>query len=74
MKYLLIGGGLASSQAAKRLRQLDPQATITLATDDPHPPYDHPPLSKDFLRGEMPKEKVFFDEPSFYDEQKIELN
>ena len=72
-KYLLIGGGLASSQAAKQLRQLDPQATITLVTDDPHPPYDHPPLSKDFLRGEMQKEKVFFDEPSFYEAQKIEL-
>jgi NADPH-dependent 2,4-dienoyl-CoA reductase/sulfur reductase-like enzyme len=73
IKYLLIGGGLASSQAAKQLRQLDPQATITLVTDDPHPPYDHPPLSKDFLRGEMPKEKVFFDDPSFYETQKIEL-
>ena len=73
LKYLLIGGGLASSQAAKQLRQLDPQATITLVTDDPHPPYDHPPLSKDFLRGEMPKEKVFFDDPSFYETQKIEL-
>lgn len=73
IKYLLIGGGLASSQAAKQLRQLDPQATITLVTDDPQPPYDHPPLSKDFLRGEMPKEKVFFDDPSFYETQKIEL-
>ena len=73
LKYLLIGGGLASSQAAKQLRQFDPQATITLVTDDPHPPYDHPPLSKDFLRGEMPKEKVFFDDPSFYETQKIEL-
>jgi 3-phenylpropionate/trans-cinnamate dioxygenase ferredoxin reductase subunit len=73
IKYLLIGGGLASSQAAKQLRQLDPQATITLVTEDPHEPYDHPPLSKDFLRGEMPKEKVFFDDPSFYEAQKIDL-
>lgn len=73
IKYLLIGGGLASSQAAKQLRQLDPQATITLLTADPHEPYDHPPLSKDFLRGEMPKEKVFFDDPSFYEAQKIDL-
>jgi 3-phenylpropionate/trans-cinnamate dioxygenase ferredoxin reductase subunit len=71
--YLLIGGGLASSQAAKQLRQLAPQATITLVTDDPHPPYDHPPLSKDFLRGEMPKEKVFFDDPAYYETQRIDL-
>lgn len=73
IKYLLIGGGLASSQAAKQLRQLDPQTTIALVTDDPQPPYDHPPLSKDFLRGEMPKDKVFFDDPSFYAAQKIDL-
>ena len=73
VKYLLIGGGLASSQAAKQLRQLDAQATITLVTEDPHAPYDHPPLSKEFLRGEMAQDKVFFDDPSFYEAQQIEL-
>ncbi len=71
--YLLIGGGLASSQAAKQLRRLNAQATITLVTEDPHAPYDHPPLSKDFLRGEITKEKVFFDDPSFYAAQQIDL-
>ena len=71
--YLLIGGGVAGSHAAKELRQQDPQATITLITNDPHRPYDRPPLSKDFLRGEMPLEKVFFDDPSFYETQNIEL-
>ena len=71
--YLLIGSGVAGSHAAKELRQLDPEAAITLVTNDPHRPYDRPPLSKDFLRGEMPFEKVFFEDPSFYEAQKIEL-
>ena len=71
--YLLIGGGVAGSHAAKELRQQDPEAAITLVTNDPHRPYDRPPLSKDFLRGEMPLEKVFFEDPSFYEAQKIEL-
>ncbi|WHZ24494.1 MAG: Ferredoxin reductase [Nitrospira sp.] len=71
--YLLIGGGLASGQAAKQLRQLDAQATITLVGEEPHVPYDRPPLSKDFLRGETPKERLFFDEPSFFEAQRINL-
>lgn len=71
--YLLIGGGLASSQAAKQLRQLDAQAAITLVGEEPHVPYDRPPLSKDFLRGETPKERLFFDEPSFFEAQRINL-
>lgn len=71
--YLLIGGGLACSQAAKQLRQLDAQAAITLVGEEPHVPYDRPPLSKDFLRGETPKERLFFDEPSFFESQHIDL-
>lgn len=71
--YLLIGGGLASSQAAKQLRQLDAQAAITLVGEESHVPYDRPPLSKDFLRGETPKERLFFDEPSFFEAQRINL-
>ena len=57
-RYLLVGGGLASSQAAKQLRQLDPGASITIVSDERHPPYDRPPLSKDFLRGETPADKL----------------
>ena len=55
--YLLIGGGLASYQAAKQLRQLDAQATITLVSEEDHLPYDRPPLTKEFLRGEKPQIK-----------------
>ena len=57
--YLLIGGGLASYQAAKQLRQLDAQATITLVSEEDHLPYDRPPLTKEFLRGEKPRDQVF---------------
>jgi len=67
-KYLLIGGGLASSQAAKQLRQADPQSAITLVCGEPYVPYDRPPLSKEFMRGEKSKNELFFDsEPSFHD-------
>ena len=72
-RYLLIGGGLVSSQGAKQLRQLDPDASITLVSEERHPPYDRPPLSKDFLRGETPADKLLFDPEPYFPEQHIDL-
>lgn len=72
-KYLLIGGGLASSQAAKQLRVLDPEGRVTLVGEEPHAPYDRPPLSKEFLRGEKAKAELFFDPEESLREQGIDL-
>ena len=72
-RYLLIGGGLASGQAAKQLRQKDAMASITLVGEEPYVPYDRPPLSKDFLRGEKPREQLFFDPESYFHENRVEL-
>jgi NADPH-dependent 2,4-dienoyl-CoA reductase/sulfur reductase-like enzyme len=62
-EYLLIGGGLAASRAARRIRKLDADGAITLVTAEPHAPYDRPPLSKEFLRGEVAEEKLFYQSP-----------
>ena len=72
-RYLLIGGGLASGQAAKQLRQHDATAAITVVGEEPYVPYDRPPLSKEFLRGEKPREQLFFDPESYFHDNRIEL-
>ncbi|MFQ5911979.1 MAG: NAD(P)/FAD-dependent oxidoreductase [Nitrospinota bacterium] len=72
-KYLLIGGGLASSEAAKQLREADPEGSITLVSEEPYVPYDRPPLSKEFLRGEKPQEQVFFDPEQSFRDRGIDL-
>ncbi len=72
-KYLLIGGGLASHQAAKQLREIDPQSPITLVGEEPYVPYDRPPLSKEFLRGEKPREELFFDPEQYFHDHGIDL-
>lgn len=72
-KYLLIGGGLASSQAAKQLREQDPQGSITLVGEESYVPYDRPPLSKEFLRGEKLRNELFFDPEQYFRDQKIDL-
>ena len=70
-KYLLIGGGLAGHEAAKELRKLEPEASITLVSDEAHLPYNRPPLSKQFISGKMPRERVFFGKPGFYEDSNI---
>ncbi len=72
-KYLLIGGGLASGQAAKQLREQDPHGSVTLVSEEPYVPYDRPPLSKEFLRGEKPREELFFDPEQYFHDHGIDL-
>ena len=72
-KYVLIGGGLAAGQAAKHIREADPRGSIVLVGQEPYVPYDRPPLSKEFLRGEKQREQLFFDPESFYRAHGIEL-
>jgi len=72
-RYLLIGGGLASGQAAKQLRESDPDGSITLVGEEPYVPYDRPPLSKEFLRGEKSREEVFFDPEQYFRDHGIDL-
>lgn len=72
-KYLLIGGGLASSQAAKQLREMDSDGSVTLVGEEPYVPYDRPPLSKEFLRGEKPRDTLFFDPEPYFHDQGIDL-
>ena len=72
-KYLLVGGGLASHAAAKRIREMDAQGAITIIGKEPHPPYDRPPLTKEFMQGKKPREKVFLEAPEYYREHSIDL-
>src|SRR5437870_13803838 len=72
-KYLLIGGGLASSQAAKQLRAHDGRGAITLVGEEPYVPYDRPPLSKEFLRGEKRRDELFFHPEQYFHDQHIGL-
>ena len=71
-KYLLIGGGLASMEAIKAIRKADPTGPVTLVSAEPHLPYDRPPLSKEFLRGEKPRERLYFQPETFFRNGKIE--
>ena len=49
--YLIVGGGLTADGACKGIREVDPSGKIVLVTEDPHPPYARPPLSKALWKG-----------------------
>ena len=58
VRYLIIGGGMTADAAARAIRESDPSGSIGIVSDDPHPPYNRPPLSKGLWKGDDP-EKVW---------------
>ena len=70
VKYLLIGGGLASAEAAKQIRRVDAEGSIALVSDEPLLPYNRPPLSKEYLRGEA-TEPLEFATAAEYEELRV---
>lgn len=77
--YLIIGGGLAGATAVKTLRERDATGTILLVTGESFLPYHRPPLSKEYLRGEINAEGtyggggVFVEQPDWYAAQNVEV-
>ncbi len=55
---VIVGASLAGLQAAQTLRRADEALAITMVGEEPHLPYDRPPLSKHFLAGEWEEEKL----------------
>ncbi len=69
----IIGGGQAAAALAARLREDGFAGAITLIGAEGVPPYQRPPLSKKYLLGEWPQERLFLRPGSFYEEQDISL-
>jgi 3-phenylpropionate/trans-cinnamate dioxygenase ferredoxin reductase subunit len=70
---VIVGGGQAAAQAVQSLRQQGFSEPIVLLGDEPHPPYQRPPLSKKYLAGELPRERLWLRPESFYAERGVTL-
>ena len=70
--YVIVGASLAGATAAITLREESADGTVTLIGAEPEPPYERPPLSKAYLRGEVPFEKALVRPAAFYAEHGIE--
>jgi 3-phenylpropionate/trans-cinnamate dioxygenase ferredoxin reductase component len=70
---LVVGAGPGGSACAETLRAEGFTGSIALVGREPDPPYDRPPASKEYLRGETSRDKHFLYEPSFWGAKDIEL-
>ena len=70
---VVIGAGQAGASLVAKLRALGAEARITLIGTEGVPPYQRPPLSKAYLLGDMPAERLFLRPEAFYDDQNITL-
>lgn len=73
LKYLLLGGGLASSSAVEGIRSIDPDGSMLLVGQEITRPYHRPPLSKEFLRGKKTHEELFTLQPGWFAQHNVEL-
>ena len=70
--FVVVGAGLAGGTAAATLRSEGFEGRIVLVGDEPLAPYERPPLSKEYLRGERSLGSALLRPPGWYDDQAIE--
>jgi 3-phenylpropionate/trans-cinnamate dioxygenase ferredoxin reductase subunit len=71
--YIIIGGGMAGGKATEGIRKIDTDGTVALVTEEPHNPYERPPLSKGYLQGKSKLNKVFLHKEDYYTENNIQV-
>jgi 3-phenylpropionate/trans-cinnamate dioxygenase ferredoxin reductase component len=68
---VIIGGGQAGGVAAASLRDQGYAGPITLVAEEPCLPYQRPPLSKNYLAGQMSAQQIMLKQPAFYADKSI---
>lgn len=71
--FLLVGGGLAAAQCARTLRRSGSDGSILLVGREPDLPYERPPLSKGYLRGDESREDALVLGAEDYAKHQIEV-
>jgi NAD(P)H-nitrite reductase large subunit len=72
-RIVIVGGGPAAQAAAGSYREGGGAGTVTILAREAEAPYERPPLTKDFLRGESGREELPLVDPGWYAEHGIDL-
>jgi len=73
-RYLIIGGGIAGTTAAETLREIDPDSSICIVSDEPYRLYSRIMLSKpNFFLKKIPFDTIWLKTKEWYESKKIEL-
>ena len=70
---LIVGAGQAAAQTAASLRQGGFEGAITIVGDEPSLPYQRPPLSKAYLKGDLEQERLYFKNTEWYTAQNVDV-
>ncbi|PUB15530.1 NAD(P)/FAD-dependent oxidoreductase [Yoonia sediminilitoris] len=70
---VVVGAGQAGASLVAKLRSEGFEGDISLIGAEKVPPYQRPPLSKAYLLGEMPEERLYLRPAAFYEDQRIDL-
>jgi 3-phenylpropionate/trans-cinnamate dioxygenase ferredoxin reductase component len=70
---VVVGAGFAGAKAVETLREEGFGGRVVLVGDEPDRPYERPPLSKDYLRGEAERETIYVHAEDWYAERDVEL-
>ena len=71
--FVIVGGGLAAAKAAEALRKEEFDGRVVVLAEEDVAPYERPPLSKDYLRGEAGRDAIWAQEEGWYDSHDVEL-
>jgi 3-phenylpropionate/trans-cinnamate dioxygenase ferredoxin reductase component len=71
--FLIVGGGMAGAYCASELRAKGADGSVLLVGREPEPPYERPPLTKEYLRGEASRADAHVNPAEWYEENGIEL-
>jgi 3-phenylpropionate/trans-cinnamate dioxygenase ferredoxin reductase subunit len=69
----VVGAGQAGISLVTALRELGDSAPVVLIGDEPEPPYERPPLSKTYLRGEHDRDSLVFRDAAWFAEHGVDL-
>jgi 3-phenylpropionate/trans-cinnamate dioxygenase ferredoxin reductase subunit len=72
-RIVIVGGGPAGQAAAGAYREAGGAGAVTILAREPDPPYERPPLTKDFLRGESGREELPLEDARWYEQHAIDL-
>ena len=72
-RVAVIGGGIGGLSAAIALRQQGFSGSLAIVSADPNPPYERPPLSKDYLAGEKTFERLLIRPAAFWAEREVDF-
>jgi 3-phenylpropionate/trans-cinnamate dioxygenase ferredoxin reductase component len=72
-RIVIVGGGPAGLSVARAYRESGGRGRLRLLTAEPYSPYRRPPLTKEYLRGEIARDELPIESPHWYEENGVEL-